>query len=362
MKSSWIPVLIGGLVVGGLAGFGIGMSRGGAKSAGDALTGQDAAPTCSADGGAPTADGLFELDNKVYRRGDLPENLRAELYEVEHEAHERLSGVIKTFAVQLALAQAKDPKASPANLPPLESLLSAANVTDAQAKEFFEKNKNRMPPDAKFDDIKDRLKAYMGNEARGEQLRTKLAELEGKGKLKVLVKEPEAPTVNIDTKNYPSHGPQDAKVTLIEVSDYQCSHCIRTQPEIDALIKSHGDKFKFVQINYALNPTGLSGALARGAYCANKEGSDKFWTYHSAAFQVKPEEKAEEALKRLAGVAGLDAAKLATCANSEEAKAFVAQTGKAMNDVGIRGTPTFILNNKRLAHGSITELVKAALK
>ena len=365
-KFSWVPVLLGGIVVGGLAGYGISVGCKAHKASGTVKDGVtmvsgDTSPTCSAELDK-ASDGLFVLDGQTYHKSDLPESLRSDLYEIEHESYERVSAIVKSFAAQLALARSKSPKSSAANLPPFEELLGPVDISDAQAKEFFEKNKGRIPPDSKFEDLKDKIKQYMVGEARSGQLRDQIAEMEKKGRLKIIASEPEAPTVNIDVGSFPSRGPQDAKVVLIEISDYQCPHCIRSQPEIEALLKSSGSKFKFVQINFALHPDGLSGALARGAYCASQQGSEKFWAYHSAAFGVSPEEKVDAALKRLAQTASLDVTKLLACVDSEEAKAFITKTAKSMNDVGIKGTPTFVLNNKRLGHGSITESVVSVLK
>jgi predicted DsbA family dithiol-disulfide isomerase len=65
--------------------------------------------------------------------------------------------------------------------------------------------------------------------------------------------------------------------------------------------------------------------------------------------------------KEIAKEAGVDVAKLETCLQSPEAKKFVEETGEIASSLGVTGTPTFFLNNRRLAlghGGNITDIIK----
>jgi len=193
-----------------------------------------------------------------------------------------------------------------------------------------------------------------------EALRAKIQEFKASNRLKVLMQEPQAPKVDIDVAAYPSKGPATASHTLVEASDYLCPHCQTMQPEVEATVKELGDKIRFVQVNFSLKPDGLSGALIRGAYCAQQQGNDQFWKYHETAFatakakawkQTDPD--AKEPVIEIATAAGLDTAKIDACLGTPEAIAFVKKAIDTMNGAGLSGTPTFFLNGRKLSmHGT----------
>ncbi len=127
------------------------------------------------------------------------------------------------------------------------------------------------------------------------------------------------------------------------------------QPEIEAVMKESGDKVKLVAVPYSLRPDSLSGALARGAFCAKQQSEELFWKYHDSAFAAArtkgwkaTDAEAKEPVLEVAKTAGVDEAKFDTCLASDEAKAFVTTTASAMAEAGVSGTPTFFLNNRRL--------------
>ena len=147
---------------------------------------------------------------------------------------------------------------------------------------------------------------------------------------------------------------------MVEISDYLCPHCQQSYPDVKAALKELGNDVKFVQINFSLRPSKLSGSLIEGAYCASQQGDEQFWKYHDAAFAKKwgtmndgaDLAKAEEIGKE----AGLDAAKLKECLNGEGAKKFVTETNEVVSSLGVTGTPTFFVNGRRLAHSHGTPL------
>src|SRR6185503_11819576 len=146
------------------------------------------------------------------------------------------------------------------------------NPTDAEMKAVFEQNKSRLPPDTSFEKIKPDIERYLKNQKLGEALRAKNEELKAKNRVAILMPMPVAPKVDLNVAGLPVKGPATSQNTLVEVADYVCPHCQATQPEVEQLVKDLGDKMKFVPVNFSLRPDGLSGTLARGAYCARQQG------------------------------------------------------------------------------------------
>ena len=354
-----IGLLVGGMGLGGVigaAGMNAFKNKVAAKTA--------ASGTCSIEGASNASAALFELDGKSYGREDLPSDVKDTLFQIQNQSFESTANFAKEVALRMALSLDSGAKVDPSSLPQLKNLLKNEKVSDEELKKFYGANKQSIPPGTSFEQIKPQLQQFLVAQKVGEIARTRVAELQEKGRLKLLLTPPVAPVVALNVASYPSKGASDSRVTLVEVSDYLCPHCRQIKPEVEEALKEYGSKIKFVQVNFALRPQGLSGTLARGGYCAQQQGMDAFWKYHDKAFAV-PLEAAQavspDANKEFQATAttaakdaGLDVAAFEKCVDSDAAKKAIETANTSMNAVGVSGTPTFFLNNRKLTLGTVT--------
>ncbi|MCX6130736.1 MAG: thioredoxin domain-containing protein, partial [Proteobacteria bacterium] len=279
--------------------------------------------------------------------------------QAEMEAFNQKNGLIRELAVRVALSKEQGKFSNLEKLPALDQLLTFTAPTDAQAKEFFEQNKDKVQG-MSYEQIAPRIKEYIGQQAKVQTFQKEYDRLTKSGKLQLLAKEPTSPIVSIPVEQFPSRG--TGKDVVVEISDYLCPHCQEMSADVKKLQEKLGSKVKFVQINYSLRPTLLSGALTEGGYCAAKQGNDSFWKYHDAAFS-KPWGTFADAydvakVKPVAEAAGLKLDDWEACMKTQEPKDFVKKTAEIVNGLGVTGTPTFFLNNQRLNLHSPSELVQ----
>jgi protein-disulfide isomerase len=348
----------GGLIVGTALGYGIGAVR-------------PALPEASRTVSAPGSDAtLMELDGVRYKEVDLPGSVRTKIFEVKNDAHERVDGLLSQFALQLTLAKAKDKDAQPDMLPEFDQLLDLPTPKEDESKAFFEANKSRLPPNTTYEQTKSEIETYLKKQKMSETLRAKHEELKTNKRLVLMTQAPETPPVQLDLSPFAAKGTGTA--TVVEVADYLCAHCQATQPEVEELLTQALDKIKFVAVPFSLRPNGLSGGLARGAFCARQQGDDKFWSYHEKAFATSKAKgwKATDAddkgpVLEVAAAAGLDAAKMEACLGSPEAQDFLKTTVEAFVRAGVSGTPTFFMDGRKLpmsAGKSLKERVLAGVQ
>lgn len=144
----------------------------------------------------------------------------------------------------------------------------------------------------------------------------------------------------------PTRGPEDAPVTIIEVSDFLCSHCrdfaLDTEPIVDA---------KYVetdQVRYIVHVFGFSDpsrAIAEAAMCANEQ--DAYFDFKREAFSSGSGAPPTEAdLLGWARTIGLDEAEFGTCVREARYREFVAVSSDEALRAGITGTPSFIVNGE----------------
>ena len=156
----------------------------------------------------------------------------------------------------------------------------------------------------------------------------------------------------------PVKGSEQAPVTIVEFSDFQCTYCRKfwreTLPKLEAEYINAG-KVRFIYRNFvALGP--LSEQAAEAAACAREQG--KFWAYHDALFERHgrlPDAATMEQLR-------LDPAVLAACTESGRHKERILAESAMARRLGASGTPAFLINGKLLIGAHPFETFKQILE
>lgn len=142
-------------------------------------------------------------------------------------------------------------------------------------------------------------------------------------------------------------GSDDAPVTIIEFSDYQCPFCSRfwgdTLPQIKSEYIDTG-KVKFAYRDFPLNSIHPDAQkAAEAAECAGEQGN--YWEMHDKLFEnIQALDSAS--LKRYAQQIGLDANTFNECLDSGAMANEVNQDLAEGQAAGVRGTPAFFINGK----------------
>lgn len=151
------------------------------------------------------------------------------------------------------------------------------------------------------------------------------------------------------TAQQPSRGPDDALVTIVEVSDFQCPFCNRVEPTIDGLIKEYGNKLRVVWRNNPLpfhRDAGPAHQLAMEAF--EQGGSDKFWAMHKKLFENQ-RSLSREALEGYAEELGLDMTQVKAALDNDEHGEVIKADQAMAKRLGARGTPAFFINGRFLS-------------
>lgn len=153
---------------------------------------------------------------------------------------------------------------------------------------------------------------------------------------------PKAPDQPISVEGAPFVGDRNAKVTLIEFSDYQCGFCARhilqTVPHLMSEYVKTG-KVKYVVRDFPLDSMHRQAAkAAEAAHCANEQG--KYWDMHQR-LMTNQRTLAPEQLPSHAQALGLDAAKFKQCLDSGKYAARVRTGQEEGQKAGVDGTPSF---------------------
>jgi len=170
----------------------------------------------------------------------------------------------------------------------------------------------------------------------------------------------------IDLKDRPARGPADAKVTIVEYSDFQCPFCLRGYHTLeDQLMKEYEGKvrlyFKHLPLK-SIHPWAESAALA--AECAGQQSADGFWKMYHGIFQAQRELTADnlkEKTTKFAKDAGLEESKYVQCYDAKSGLPQVEKDIQEATAVGASSTPTFFINGHRLEGAQPIESFKAII-
>jgi len=156
----------------------------------------------------------------------------------------------------------------------------------------------------------------------------------------------------IKTEGEPFKGAKDAKVTIVEYSEFQCPYCKRGFDTIEQqVLKTYGDKVKFYfkQFPLPFHPWAQPAAIA--SECAKVQKPEAYWKLYEEYFnhqaEVNPQnvkEKAQEYLKDT----GIDMAKWGTCYDNKETLPKVTAQHSEGQSLGVTGTPAFFINGRML--------------
>ena len=140
----------------------------------------------------------------------------------------------------------------------------------------------------------------------------------------------------------PSGAPQNAPVTIIEFSDYECPYCKKWTTEIWPQIQqAYPDQIRLVYKDFPLYQSHPNASpAASAARCANDQG--KYWLFHDRLFASSS--LSAQVFTNIATGLGLDVAKWSDCINSNKYKADIEADYNYGAQLGINGTPTFFIN------------------
>jgi protein-disulfide isomerase len=145
-------------------------------------------------------------------------------------------------------------------------------------------------------------------------------------------------------------GDANAPVTIIEFADFQCPYCGRfaaeTYGQLSAAYIASG------QVRLGYQHFAFLGQesqwAAEASECADDQG--QFWAYHDYLFAHQNGENqgafTKDNLKTFAVSLGLDPAAFNQCLDNGDHTALVAAETQAAQQLGVRSTPTFVINGQ----------------
>lgn len=149
-------------------------------------------------------------------------------------------------------------------------------------------------------------------------------------------------------------GPNNAPVTVVEFSDFQCPFCAQTTPVIEQLLAAYPKQVRFIYKQFPLEQIHQNAMPAAKASIAAKN-QNKFWEMHDELFKISRELTSEN-IRAKAQQIGLDMKKFDADMASPATEKAVRDDLAIGRSVDVQGTPTLFINGKRVMNRSLDGL------
>lgn len=293
---------------------------------------------------APDQSTAFELNGKKYTKAEVFKGIESDIFDLEQKIFDAKMNKIRSFLLEKFMKD--DPrKKGLTNDQFLEKFISnQVKITDKEINDFIAERK--IPKEHQTAEIKQKIENYLAIGKKKEAVQNWINQKTAKSPVNIFIQKPQRPVFDVVVGDSPTFGGKDAKVTIVEFSDFQCPFCAKAVDVLKELKSKYGDKIQVAFRNFPLPFHSHAKIAAVAGLCAREQGDDKFWKMHDTMFANQHEKLDKGNLKNLAKKIGLDSGKFDSCLDSEKYMAKVEEDMKYGQEVGVKSTPTFFVNGQ----------------
>jgi protein-disulfide isomerase len=162
----------------------------------------------------------------------------------------------------------------------------------------------------------------------------------------------------VSTKGSPVRGDPNAKIAVVEFSDFQCPFCGTSVQTLNQIAQAYGDKVRIVFKHLPLPIHPKAPAAHAAAEAAHRQG--KFWPMHDKIF-ANQREMSPEKYREYARELGLDLNQFDRDVADAAVKQRVDADAAEARKLGVNGTPAFFVNGRYLRGAVPFDEIKALL-
>ena len=204
---------------------------------------------------------------------------------------------------------------------------------------------------------RDEIRKSLLKEKVAAQLTKFVATLERRSTIRVFLEPPRAPRSILEPARAPSKGPANAPVTIVEFTDFHCSHCREAEAIVRQVLATY--PVRLVHRDLPLDSVHPRAREAHeAARCAEAQG--RFWEYRDLLFAGEPQ--TGDLLKASAGRATLDLAAYDRCRAAGTGRAAIEADTADAKRLGVKTTPTFFVNGRELEGPATLDAFAAAIR
>ena len=212
-------------------------------------------------------------------------------------------------------------------------------ISDDMVTLFYKQN--RLENRGSIEDLRPQIRDYLANQLKQESVYRQYNEALSKGLVKSYLQAPSEFLLETNVGQGYIRGNKEAKVIVLEYSDYQCPFCARVQPTLTELIKEYGSRVAFGYRHFPLPFHKEADEAAIAVECARDQG--KFETLHALLFKNQKNQFVEDLIGYADEIGLENVDQYEKCIVEEKYRSRVLEDMKAGQEAGVTGTPGFLI-------------------
>jgi protein-disulfide isomerase len=272
---------------------------------------------------------------------EIQRAIAPKLRQLEHQRYELLEKAVdRAIERRLLEVEARTRGISADELLELEVEARLHEPSDAELDAYYQANKSHI--DGSKAEVAPQLRRYLIGRQRQRREAELVTTLRAKHGVQVFL----GPfRTRVETGGFPSKGPEDAPVTIVAFSDFDCVACAHLEPTLDQIMTDYGDKIRLVFRQFPLASHPNAQAAAAASLCAYEQ--DLFWEMHDVLREESTKLDRQE-LQKNAKRLGLDVVRFGNCLASTEITARVQADVEAGSEAGVYTPPALFINGRFL--------------
>jgi len=281
------------------------------------------------------------MDNQIITHQQVIDPIESQLYEAEQKVYELKLNQLKSMLLTRLIEAHPFSKGITADAFLKKYVVKNPQVSPQEVELFIKQNK--IPAEKINNELKEKVNNYILQEKERRAVAAWFAQQSKEHGVVINLPKPIRPRVEIPIDNAPTLGNKDAKVTIVEYSDFQCPYCAKAEETVKELQKNYADKIKIVYKQYPLGFHKDAFKAAEASLCAHEQSNDSFWKLHDYML-ANPRKLSTTNLKNISQDFGINKAQFSQCLDSGKYTDRVNQDIAEGNRFGVQATPMFFVN------------------
>jgi protein-disulfide isomerase len=166
-----------------------------------------------------------------------------------------------------------------------------------------------------------------------------------------------------------ARGAAQPKMTIVEFANFQCPYCVKSWAKMKELLGKHPQEIRYVFKHFPLQPKGIQFELSEMAAATQEVSQEAFWAVHDfffsnegQAFVNKDKEVLKKKIEEILKGKGYDEKLFQTALETGKGKKKVEEDILTGNKIGVRGTPSVVVNGDFIGSAITDKMVEQYLK
>ena len=278
---------------------------------------------------------------------EMLKGVESDIYDLEKKLYDLKYNQLKALIIKKLIAQ--DPKLkgrSPDQFLEQE-ILGKLSPTQKQIDDFI--RERNIPKEHLNEQLNKRIATFLTVQLKEKATDRWLARQSKKKKIEMYLPRPERPFFEVEVGEAPIMGDRQARVTILEFSDFECPFCRKGATLMKEIKKKFGKKVAVAFKHFPLPFHKKARGAAYASMCVYEQDKEAFWKFHDLMFENQSSLD-QDGLVKLAKKLKLKMKKFKECVDIKKYAQYVEKNIAEGKEAGVKSTPTFFING-RILHG-----------